>query len=96
MSAYKLLPVALRALEIERETYGPDKGQYKAKVSFDGPNGRIDLTLPHELSLKFLQASSEILAEVSADVARRMHGDVMSSIQQAKALPCAATPIPIT
>lgn len=93
--AIQLQPVNLKDLHIEREMWGPNNGQYKGRVSFDGPNGKLEFTLPPDLSLKFLQLSSEILASVSQEAAKRVHGDVLASIEHARALPNAIQPLHI-
>lgn len=87
-----LAPVRLLKLEIERERWGPAKDQYKGSITFDGPNGAIQLALPPELSLEYLRVSSDILSKVSAQAAANLRGDIMASLQHAApvALPPAA------
>lgn len=93
--AIKLEPVKLKELHIERILWGDDKGQFTGKVEFDGPNGRILLVLPHDLSLKYLQVSAEILSTISAQAAERLKADVLASVEEASALPAATKPLPI-
>ena len=91
--AIKLEPVKLKELHIERVLWGDDKGQFTGKVELDGPNGRIMLVLPHDLSLKYLQVSAEILSQISTQAAERLKADVLASVEEAKALPAAAQPL---
>ena len=57
----------LKELEITLETYGPDKGKYKTRITFGDDAGEITLLLNPEVSQDLLTYTSGLIRKYSTD-----------------------------
>lgn len=82
----------LRRLNIELETYGPLKGQYVAKLSFNANHADVTLTLPPETGARLLSFCKATLIDAVEESANALIFDLTTAIPDVLALPCPHPP----
>lgn len=74
----------LRKLEIELQTYGPDKGTYTGVARFDGERGSIALNLnQHHCEEMFLVCADSIV-DVAKAAAKMFVQEAIGTIENVK------------
>jgi len=71
----------LDRLNINRVAYGPDKGKYKAEVSYEGSSGSVGLKLSPELSNELLKCCGEAILKYSKEAAKDLNVAISESLK---------------
>lgn len=70
----------LEKLEIERQSYGPDKGKFKGSMRFANERSRIEMSLTHDVSERLLKVVGEALVDSAKELATELTSDCIESL----------------
>ncbi len=77
--------IILNKLEIERARWGKNEGQLEGRVEFEGPAGKVELTLDERLSKEVVNLCADAIVRAGQAVANELVAATL--IQTGTALP---------